>query len=78
MAILVFLEVPPEGLPEGHFRFADWRHLFVFRFSYLGESQHKISDLYLKKWLRKGKMKNPFRTHRQTDRQTDTHPLPFL
>jgi hypothetical protein len=24
MAFLVFLEVPPEGLPEGHFQWADF------------------------------------------------------
>jgi len=55
-------------------RLDDWRHVFVFRFSYLGESPQKISDLYVKKWLRKGKMKNILQTHRQTD----AHPLPFL
>ena len=42
---LRFLEVPPEGLPEGHFRFADRRHLFVLKYLYLEESPHKISDL---------------------------------
>ena len=64
--IFSVLEVPPEVAPRRHFRFNDRRHLFVFRFSYLGESPHKISDLYVKKWLRKGKMKNILQTHRQT------------
>ena len=75
MAFLLFLEVPPEGLPEGHFRSSDRRKISHTRFWYPRDASQKISAQSVKKWPRNPMLKLVLQT--TTNKQT-THGQPQI